>query len=402
MTELDRYFLDPEFFDNPHSFYHELRAHDPVHWSDALQSWVLTRYADVAAGLRDKRLSSAGRVAALLDRLPEQDRAHLRPLYDHFSTGLIHTDPPDHTRLRRLLNVSFTPPLIQELRLRVQEIVDELLGLAETNRRIEVVSEFAFPLPLITISEIVGVPVEDRMQFKQWCDDVNPILGSTPTLESALLMQESVIALRKFLSDLIAERRAEPKDDLISRMIAAQEEEDWLSEAELIQTSVTLMIAAHETTTSLMANGLLTLFRHPDQLDRLRREPSLIQSAVEELLRYEPPLNHFTRIAKDDLEIADKPIRKGQVVTFSLLAANRDPEKFPDPDRLDITRKKNDHIAFGLGAHYCLGAPLAVLEGQVAIGTMVVRFPQMTMPNQQIDWRQERVAHGFKELRLEL
>jgi cytochrome P450 len=341
-------------------------------------------------------------VAALLDRLPEEDRTKLQPLYDHFSTGLIHTDPPDHARLRRLLNVSFTPRLMQDLRPRAQEIVDELIKPAETSRKIEVVSELAFPLPLIMISEIVGVPVGNRFQFKKWCDDVNPILGSMPTLESALVMQESVIALRTFLSNLIAERRAQPEDDLISRMIAAQEAESWLSEAELIQTSVTLMIAAHETTTSLMANGLLTLLRHPDQLGILRQMPELIQPAVDELLRYEPPLNHFTRIAKDDLTIADKLIQKGQVVTFSLLAANRDPEKFPDPDRLDITRQNNNHLAFGFGAHYCLGAPLAVVEGQVAIGTMVKRFPQLTMSDQQIEWRQERVAHGVKELRLEL
>ena len=320
----------------------------------------------------------------------------------HFSTGLIHTDPPDHTRLRRLLNVSFTPPAAEGLRPRVQELVDELLEPAQANRRIEVVSELAFPLPLILISEIVGVPVENRLQFKRWCDDVNPILGSTPTLESALVMQESVIELRAFLSDLIAKRRAEPRDDLITRMIAAREEEEWLGENELIQTAVTLMIAAHETTTSLMSNGLMTLLQHPDQLEMLRSDPSLIVSAVEELLRYEPPLNHFTRIAKEDIEIADKMIRKGQVVTFSLVAANRDPERFSDPDRLDITRSPNDHMAFGFGVHYCLGAPLAVVEGQVAIGTMVERFPAMSMPDQQIEWRQERVAHGIKELHIDL
>lgn len=401
LAELDGHFLDPDFGSDLHPFYHELRAQDPVHWSDGLQSWVLTRYEDVAAGLRDKRLSSVGRVAVLLDRLPEEAREQLQPLYRHFSTGLIHTDPPDHTRLRRLLNVSFTPPLMEGLRPRVQELVDELLGPAETNRGIEVVSELAFPLPLILISEIVGVPVENRLQFKQWCDGVNPILGSTPTLESALVMQESVIALRAFLSDLIAERRAEPRDDLITRMVAAQEGEQWLSENELIQTAVTLMIAAHETTTSLMSNGLMTLLQHPDQLEQLRDDPSLIGSAVEELLRYEPPLNHFTRIAKEDLEIAGKRVEQGQVVTFSLLAANRDPGKFPDPDRLDITRVPNDHMAFGFGAHFCLGAPIAVVEGQVAIGTMLERFPGLTMPDQQIEWRQERVAHGIKELHLE-
>ena len=398
-AEFDARLLDDAFYQERHALYRELRSAAPVHRSDALGCWLLTRFEDVAAGLRDKRLSSSGRVAALLDRLPESERDRLGLLYEHFSSGLIHSDPPDHTRLRRLINKAFTPSVMEQLRGRTQEIVDELLGALDPAAEIEVIRDFAFPLPIRLIGEVLGVDVRDLRQFKRWCDDVNDILAFTPSLETALVKQESVAALRAYLWELIDARRRRRTGDLLSSLVEAEEQGDRLSEAELIQTCVTLMIASHETTTNLIGNGLLTLLRQPEAFERFRDEPSLAPSAVEELLRYESPIDHLPRLAREDLELGGNRIRAGEVVTFSLLAANRDAERFAEPDALDLARSRNDHLAFGFGIHFCLGAPLARIEGQVALSSIVRRFPAMRLAAEPV-WRRDRVGHGVEGLRI--
>jgi cytochrome P450 len=249
------------------------------------------------------------------------------------------------------------------------------------------------------IGEVLGVAVRDLWQFKRWCDDVNDILAFTPTLEGALVKQESVRALRTFLWELIEARRAHRTDDLLSSLVDAEEEGDRLSEAELIQTCTTLMIAAHETTTNLIGNGLLALLSHPVELQRFRDDPSITASAVEELLRYDGPLNHVPRVAAEELEVGGQRIGKGEVVTFSLLAANRDPDRFHDPDRLDLARPDNDHLAFGFGVHFCLGAPLARIEGAIALRTVVDRFAGLRLVAEPA-WRHDRVGHGVEGLRV--
>jgi cytochrome P450 len=395
VDELDAGFLDPAFFEDPHPFYRRLREEDPVHWSDALQSWVLTRHADVVACLRDPRFSSVGRVAKLLDRISAADaREQLAPLYSHFSTGLIHSDPPAHTRIRGLINKAFTPRTVERMRPRLQRLVDDHLDAIAADGRMDVIADLAFPLPVTAISEVLGVPIEDRVQFKRWCDRVNTVLAGTHTLEDALEIQTNVLALREFLGCLIAERRRSPRDDLISRLIAAQTEGGRLSEMELMQTAVTLLIAAHETTTNLIGNAVLVLLRNRGELERLRREAALLVSAIEEFLRYESPLNHFTRIVKEDVRLDGCVLRAGDLVAFSLLAANRDPAQFPEPDVLDVARRDNRHLAFGFGPHFCLGAGLARLEGGIAIGTVLRRFPGLRLASDSIEWRRDRVLRA--------
>lgn len=400
-ASFDDRFLDAGFYADPHSLYRGLRLYEPVYRSEALGCWILTRYDDVAAGLRDRRLSNAGRVAALLDRLPESDRRRLGLLYEHFSGGLIHSDPPDHTRLRRLIGKAFTPKVMERLRGRTQEIVDELLGRVDPEREVDVIRALAFPLPIRLIGDVLGVAVQDLWRFKEWCDDINDILAFTPTLDAALAKQESITALRAYVTELVEARREQPTGDLLSSMVEAEEQGDRLSEAELIQTCATLMIAAHETTTNLIGNGLLTLLRHPAAFEQFRDDPSIVASAVEELLRYEGPLDHLPRIALEDLEIGGKEIRAGELVTFSLLAANRDPERFPDADAVDLARPDNDHLAFGFGIHFCLGAPLARIEGQVALRTLVARYPSLRLLGEP-RWRVDRVGHGVEALHVAL
>jgi cytochrome P450 len=399
VNELDAYFLDPAFFDDPHPFYHRLRAESPVHWSDSLQSWVLTRHADVVACLRDPRFSSVGRVAKLLDRISEPGaRAQLAPLYSHFSVGLIHSDPPDHTRIRGLVNRAFTPRTVERLRPRLQRLVDDHLDRVEPDGRMDVIADLAFPLPVAVISEVLGVPIDDRAQFKGWCDRINGVLAGNHTLTDALEIQTNVLALREFLGRLIAERRLRPRDDLISGLIAVEGEGGRLSEMELMQTAITFLIAAHETTTNLIANGILVLLRNRGELERLRREPALLESAIDEFLRYESPLNHFTRVVKEDVPLDGRVLRAGDVVAFSLLAANRDPAQFEAPDLLDVARTDNRHIAFGFGPHFCLGAGLARLEGRIAIETVVRRFPGLRLADERLEWRHDRVLRAVRSL----
>ncbi len=397
--DFDASFLAPEFFNNPHRFYHRLRVREPVHWSEQLGAWVLTRYTDVVAVARDpERFSNRGRVATLLDQLPERTRKDAALVYDHFSAGLLHSDPPDHTRLRLLVNKVFARGAIERLRPYIEQTVDELLETAKVGGKMDLIHDLAFPLPLAVVSEMLGLPVADRAQFKRWCDAVINVLAPGVTPEGAAAAAQGLRALREFLAGLVDERRRMPGEDLISRLIAAKEEGDQLSEKELMGTCVTIMLASHETTTNLIGNGLLALLRHRKELERLRREPDLIGSAVEELLRYESPLDHFTRVAKGDVELDGKVIRKGQLVSLSLVAANRDPAQFSEPDLLDLGRRNNTHVSFGFGPHFCLGAPLARLEGQIAIGTVVQRFPRLEIDADSIEWREQLNLRAAKAI----
>jgi cytochrome P450 len=399
VDELDRELLAPSFFADPHPIYSQLRALRPVHRSRALDCWLLTCHADIVSCLRDARFSSVGRAASVLDRIDEPcAKERLKPLYDHFSVGLIHSDPPAHTRIRSLINKAFTPRRVDELRPRLQELVDELVDRVENLGGMDVIADLAFPLPVTVISEALGLPIDDRARFKLWCDTINGILAARHTLQSALVTQESVLALRAFVSDLIAIRRREPQDDLLSHLIQAQTEGDHLSEVELIQTTATMLIAAHETTTNLIANGILALLENPSELERLRCDHNLFDIAIEEFLRYESPLNHFTRITTEDVELRGEHIRTGDLVTFSILAANRDPGQFDHPNQLDVGRKNNRHIAFGFGPHFCLGASLARLEGRIAIETLLRRFPNLRLATSEIEWRHDRVLRATKAL----
>jgi len=397
-------FLDrPEFYRDPYPVYHELRATDPVHWSDIMGSWVLTRYDDVVASMRDpSRFSSAGRHALSLDRLPEHVRKKAKPIYEHYAVGLIHTDPPDHTRMRALINKVFTARAMESLRPRVQKIVDDLLDAAASRGEIDIMAALAYPLPVAIISQILGIPAEENDKFAYWNEGVNELTASGRTTEANLERGLPIFQhLRAYLRDLIEKRRRDPQDDLLSALVMVEEEGDRLSEEELITNYQTLITAGFETTMNLIGTGLLTLLRHPDQLAQLRADPSLTESAVEELLRYETPFQRNWRVAARDIDLAGKRIERGQLVAQMLGAANRDPEVFSDPDRLDITRSSGRHVAFGYGIHFCIGAPLARIEADVAFRALLRRFPNLRLKHDQVDWREEIVFRGLKSLIVE-
>ena len=396
---LDHDWLTPAFLADPYPLYHRLRSEAPVYWSERLSSWILTRYSDVVAALREPgRLSNAGRMAALLDKLPETLRPNLELLYQHYSVGLIFSDPPDHTRLRALVTKAFTPAMVERMRPRIQKVVSELLDAVESRGAMDVIADFAYPLPATVICEMLGLPQSDRPQFRRWSDDIIGLLGAGADAERAERGQRSLRDLREYYRHIIGERRNRPGEDLISALIHAHEQGQRLSEAELLSTSVTLLTAGQETTTSLIANGLLALLRNPDQLQLLKRSPSLMASAVEEFLRYDSPVQRQLRLAKEDFELDGHRIRKGEIVSPFLGAANRDPAQFPNPDRLDITRTDNRHTAFGYGIHFCVGAPLARLEAPIAFSTLLSRLPNLRLAGQAPEFKPDVTVRGLKAL----
>jgi len=385
--------MDPEFVADPYPTYHRLRAEDPVHHSP-LGFWVLTRYADVMAMLRDPRLTKEPIAAFVAARFGIAVPPGL-------GLSMLDRDPPDHTRLRGLVSKAFTPKALESLRPHIQQIVDDLLAHAAGKGRMDLIEEFAYPLPVRVICEMLGVPVKDHERFKAWGLDIARGLDAImlpPDSEVGRRSMAGRHALADYFRELIAERRAAPQDDMLSALIAAEEAGDKLNEEELLATCILLLVAGHETTVNLIGNGTLALLRHPDQLRKLRENPGLIGTAVEELLRYDGPVQRTARIPSEDVTIGGQTIGKGEMVMPFLGAADRDPAQFRDPDRLDITRADNRHIAFGIGIHFCLGAPLARMEGQIAINTLVQRLPKLGLATDRPEFRQSLTLRGLRTL----
>ena len=364
----------PEAQDDPYRHYRELREDDPVQWNELVEGWVLTRYDDCVAVLRDERFSADRRRARV--RIAQQAMEGEGP-FQGIGT-MLSSDPPDHTRLRGLVNKAFTPRVVEAMGPHIQEIVDELLDAVQERGSMDIIDDLAYPLPVIVIAEMLGVPPEQRDTFKRWSDDLVATLGGPlaqpDTVERARRSAEEMFA---YFRDVIAERRRDPKDDLISGLIAAKEQDEALSEDEILATCALLLAAGNETTTNLIGNGTLALFRNPDQLERLRADPSLVEPAVEELLRYDGPVQATGRVATEPVEIGGKVCEEGQLALCIIGAANHDPAQFADPETLDIGRRENRHIAFGFGIHFCLGAPLARAEGQIAFRTLLQRMPKL-------------------------
>ena len=384
--------MDPDFVANPYPTYHRLRAEDPVHHSP-LGFWVLTRYDDVVTVLRDPRFAKEA-IAAVV-------AARFGIAAPGIGLSMLDRDPPDHTRLRGLVSKAFTPRVVETLRPHIQQIVDGLLDRVEGTGSMDLIEDFAYPLPVVVICQMLGVPVEDRERFKQWGVDI------ARGLDAILLPPDSDVTRRSFASRtaltdyfraLIAERRAAPRADMLSALIAAEEAGDKLSEEELLATCILLLVAGHETTVNLIGNGTLALLRHPDQLRRLRETPGLIQGAVEELLRYDGPVQRTARVPSEDVTLGGRTIAKGELVMPFTGAANRDPAQFPDPDRLDITRADSRHVGFGWGIHFCLGAPLARVEGQIALGTLVRRLPKLALATDKPEYRPSLTLRGLTTL----
>ena len=384
---------------NPYPFYDRLRTEDPVHWSERFASWLLTGYADVTMALRDTRLS-ANRTGVFMKHLPEGMSQNLQPLRDHLATWMSHSDPPDHTRLRNLVSKAFTPGMVEGMRNHVQEIVDDLLDAVQDEREIDIIRDIAYPLPAAVISDMLGVPPDAREQFKQWAEGIMAFTGggalALPRIaENA---QKSLFEMYGYFGSLIRERRSQPQNDLISALIRIEEQGDRLTEEDLLGLCDQLLTAGHDTTRNLIGNGMLALLQNEDQIQKLREDPSLIPSAVEELLRFDSPLQRQTRVAKEDFELHGHPIRKGQPILSMLGAANRDPSRFEDPNRLDVCRRNNGHLAFGSGIHYCLGAPLSRLEGQIAFNSILQRFPTIRLVNPVQQWRENMSVRGLISL----
>jgi cytochrome P450 len=384
---------------DPYPYLHRLRRDDPVHWDEVLGGWVLTRYDDVMAAFRDERLSS-DRISAFYEqRLSTERREILAPTYQNLSRWMVFNDPPEHTRLRRLVHKAFTPRIVDQLRPRIQQLVDELLADPLERGSMDLVSELASPLPAIVIAEMLGVPAADRDRFVGWSDDITMIVfGALDVTDRHERAQQGIIGLSAYLRDLITARRAAPRDDLLSGLVAAEEEGDSLTENEIVSTCTLLLFGGHETTTNHIANGMLSLLSHRDQLEAVRADPALMRMGVEELLRHEGPSRAQVRVASTDLTVRGRHISEGERVYLSIAAANRDPEHFPDPDRLDVSRGGLSHVAFGFGLHYCLGASLARVEGQIAFTNLVQRLdgPELTTAPADLPWHPTVLSRGVR------
>jgi cytochrome P450 len=398
--------LPPEIIANPYPNYHQLRIEDPVHWNGPMGTWNLTRYSDVMETLRDRRMSS-DRMSLYVDRIPEQMQEIMAPILSIFSNMMLVADPPRHTRLRSLANKAFTPRVVENMRSGIEAIVEELLDGAAAAGRMDVIRDLAYPLPMRVISGMLGVAPEDRDQFKKWTDDLAMFLGDVRgAAEHVGVAQRSALEMVEYLKGIIRECRENPRDDLITALVAAEEQGDTFSEEELYAMFVLLQIGGHETTTNLIGNGLLALLQNPGEMQKLIDDPALMGTAVEELLRYHSPIQITARIATEDLEIGGKQIAKGQFISTYLGAANRDPEYFSEPDRLDVTREENRHLAFAFGPHFCLGAALARLEGQTAIGAVLRRMPDLRLEPpfageeklEAFPWRPNPIFHGLERL----
>jgi len=389
--------LDPEILADPYPLYRRLRSEDPVHWDPYLHAWVVTRYADVVTVLQR---FSADRTPTP-ERLASMGMEQLSPIARVMVKQMLFLDPPQHNRIRGLAAVAFTPRRVEQLRSRIQEITEELIDRVEAQGEIEIMETLANPLPAIVTAGLLGVPARDHNRLKNWSQDFAEVLGNfqhNPDRASRVL--SSLEEMTAYFRDAVRREAGEPTEGLVNALTTAEVDGDRLTEEEVIANVIVTMVGGQETTTNLIGNGLLTLLRHPDELERLRADPSLIPSAVEELLRYESPSQHTARLAPNDIEVGGQVIRERQAVIAVMGAANRDPERFSDPDRLDLAREDNRHLAFGWASHFCFGAPLARIEGQIAFATMLRRLPGLRLLPGPITWRQNLGLRGLTALRV--
>jgi len=381
---------------DPYPVYDRMRSEEPVHHDSSDGRWYLTRYADVAAALRNPDLSSVSGLDNLRKRHPQEE---LKIVFTGMQSSLIHSDPPVHTRLRGLVNQVFTPKAVQAMTERVQAMVDKLLDEVEPRGAMDVVTDLAHPLPIAVLADVIGLTPEDTPRLRGWADDVSLLAGPGDP-ESMARAASARQELRDYLTGAFEERRRQPRGDLLTAMVQAEEAGERLSHAELLANGVLLVLAGYLTTTHLLGTGTLSLLRHPEELEKLRAQPGLMKTAVEELVRYESPVQSSVtpRHARADVVIGGVTIPSGSDVVLHLGAANRDPEQFPDPARLDLARTPNHHLGFGAGPHYCLGAPLARLEASLAFGSMLRRFPKLRLEGGPLEYLPSLHVRGLKSL----
>jgi cytochrome P450 len=387
--------LEPEILANPYPLYERLRREDPVHWDPFLHAWVVTRYADVVTVLH----------RFLAQRMPTPEQftelglSELNPIAEVIVRQMIFMDAPSHTRLRTLCAAAFSPARVEKLKHHIQDITDQLLSPLLAQGRMDVIADFANLLPATVTAELMGVPLSDRDLLKQWSWDFSEILGNfqhNPGRTAVML--KVVEEMTHYYRDQIREQRKHPRDGVLQALMSAEIDGDRLSEEEIIANSIITMTGGHETTTNLIGNGLLALLQHPDQMELLRSDPSLIPNAIEEMLRYESPIQHTGRLAPEDCDLGGTPIRRRQAVMAVIGAANHDPERFPDPDRFDVRRPDNRHLAFGWASHFCFGAPLARLEGHIAFSTILRRMRNLALDTDALVWRGNLAFRGLESL----
>ncbi|HEX3682081.1 MAG TPA: cytochrome P450 [Bryobacteraceae bacterium] len=389
--------LEPEIMAAPYQLYRALRESDPVHWDPLLHAWCVTRYADVVTVLH--RFSADRTLSA--EQLTAMGLGALTPIVGVMKRQMLFRDPPYHSRLRSLCASAFTPARVAVLRAHIQDVVNALVNRFIAAGSADIVSDLAELMPAIVTAEMLGVPVEDHESLKKWSLDFAEILGNfqhNPDRIARVL--ESVEEMTAYFRAAIRRQKTDPREGLVHALTAAAGDGARLAEEEIVANCILTMIGGQETTTNLIGSGVLTLLRHPEQMQLLLDDPALMPSAVEELLRFESPIQHTARVAPEDLTLGGKQIRRGQSVIAVIAAGNRDPQRFPDPDTLDLKRADNRHLAFGWGAHYCFGAPLARIEGQVAFATLLRRLRNLQLASDRIVWHENLGLRGLANLQV--
>jgi len=387
--------LDPEVLANPYPLFQRLRTEDPVHWDPYLHTWIVTRYEDVLEVLHT---FSANRTHTP-EKLEAMGLSHMNPIAQLMVKQMLFMDPPTHTRLRSLASYAFTPLRVGVLRTHIRDIVNKLLDEVQSKGSLDIICDLAEPLPSIVTAEMLGVPVEDRDKLKFWSASFAEMLGNfqhNPERTPNIL--RTVQDMTAYFRDAILSLRDHPREGLVHSLMTAEIDGDRLTDEEVVANSIVTMVGGLETTTNLIGNGILTLLRNPEQMERLRTDLSLVPSAVEEMLRYESPSQHTGRIVPHDREMGGKILKKGQAIMAVMAAANRDPERFPEPDRFDISRTDNRHLAFGYAAHFCFGAALARVEGQEAFTAMLTRLPRLKLESDKLVWRNNLGLRGLTAL----
>jgi pimeloyl-[acyl-carrier protein] synthase len=387
--------LDPEVLANPYPLFHRLRSEDPVHWDPFLHTWVVTRYADVLEVL----LTFSADRTHTPEKLKAMGLSEMGPIAQLMVKQMLFMDPPAHTRLRSLASYAFSPGRVAVLRSHIREIVNRLLDAVQNQGHMDVIRDLGEPLPAIVTAEMLGVPENDRHLLKSWSTDFAEMLGNFQhNPEHAPRMLRAVQDMTIYFRDTIRRMKDHAQEGLVHSLMHAEVNGDRLTEEEVVANSIVTMVGGLETTTNLIGNGVLTLLRNPGELKRLQADPSLIPGAVEEMLRYESPSQHTGRLAPQDVELGGKTIRKGQAVMAVMAAANRDPERFPNPDRFDIARGDNRHLAFGYAAHFCFGAALARVEGTEVFEALIRRLPELELEPGTLVWRNNLGLRGLISL----
>jgi len=394
---------DPETNASPFAAFELLRETDPVHWSPALQAWVLTRYDDVKRVALNNDHISANRLTPFFASVKAESRDKVANLMRYLNHWMVFRDPPDHTRLRKLFNKVFTGRSVEALRPNTESVVAFLLDAMEEKawrgEPLDWIRDFAYPMPATVIMDLLGVPRQDLMEVKEWSDEIALFIGSSSSVGDKYVRAEAgAKAMAGYFRAIVEARTAAPGDDLISHLVLARDEREVLTTDEVIGTCIMLLFAGHETTTNLLGNGFYYTLKHREQWERLLADPALVDTAVEEWLRYDGPSAALARVVAADHDFGGKPLTKGQRVFAFMNAANRDPRQFDAPDRFDVGRSPNPHLTFGHGIHFCLGAALARLEGQIALRRVLERFPGLHLATDEVAWQDSLILRGIKSI----